>query len=111
LFSVNCPWPSVVVEMFVPTMETVTLLVASVLNVLPSSARGAVTPVPLTVPEIDAPADDLEGPTGESDASPPPHAVAATIVAARMNRFITPIPSGKAGEVSGKPRSGRGNRD
>jgi hypothetical protein len=89
-----------VVEMFVPAIETVTLLVASMLNAPPSSARVAVTPVPLTVPEIDAPADDdvREGPTGESDASPPPHAATATIVAARMIRFITPSPPGKLGE-------------
>jgi hypothetical protein len=100
LFSVNTPWPSVVVEMFVPAIETVTLLVASMLNAPPSSARVAVTPVPLTVPEIDGPADDdvREGPTGESDASPPPHAATATIVAARMIRFITPSPPGKLGE-------------
>src|SRR6185503_20244 len=97
LFSVNCPWPSVVVEMFVPAMETVTLLEASVLKVPPSSARVALTPAPLTVPEIDAPDKDPEGPTGESDAFPP-HADTATIIAARMIRFITPGPPGKLGE-------------
>src|SRR5258705_5119906 len=97
LFSVNCPWPSVVVEMFVPAMDTVTLVDASVPKVPPSSARVAVIPAPLTVPEIEAPADDDEGPTGESEAFPP-HAVTATISAARMIRFITTRPPGKPGE-------------
>jgi hypothetical protein len=104
LLSVNCPWPSVVVEMFVPAIETVTLLVASMLNAPPSSARVAVTPVPLTVPEIEGPADeDREGPTdeGATDAFPP-HAVTATIDAARMIRFITPNPPGKLGEYSAR---------
>jgi hypothetical protein len=78
-------------------METVTLLEASVLNVPPSSARVAVIPAPLTVPEIEAPADDDEGPTGESEAFPP-HAVTATIIAVRMIRFITTSPPGKPGE-------------
>jgi hypothetical protein len=97
--------------MFVPAMETVTLLEASVLNVPPSSARVALTAAPLTVPEIDAPDNDLEGPTGESEAFPP-HAVTATIIAVRMIRFITTSPPGKLGEywargvpaeVTGKP--------
>src|SRR3954464_2188303 len=82
--------------MFVPAIETVTLLEANIPNVPPSSARMAVTPAPLTVPEIEAPADDDEGPTGESVAFPP-HAVTATIIAERMIRFITPSPPGKLG--------------
>src|SRR5258705_13926981 len=81
LFSVNCPWPSVVVEMFVPAIKTVTLIEASMLNAPPSNGRVPVTPVPLTVPEIDWPTDDYvrEGPTGRSVGSPQPQADTATI--------------------------------
>src|ERR1051325_6337627 len=91
--------------MLVPAMETVTLLVANRLNAPASSAR--VAEMPFTVPEIDAPADDVDdGPTDDSAAFPP-HAVTATIIAARMIRFMTPKSSREAGGILGKARSGR----
>src|SRR4051812_18954056 len=83
LFNVNCPWPLVVVEMLVPAIETLTLLASIRLREPGLSARIVVRPLPVTVPEIDAPADVDEGPTGDIDAFPP-HAATATIIAARM---------------------------
>jgi hypothetical protein len=68
------------VEMFVPAIETVTLLLASMLNGPPSSARIPVTPAPLTVPEIDAPPLADDGPTGDNDAFPPHAAMTAAVI-------------------------------
>jgi hypothetical protein len=50
-----------------------------------STARGAGRALPLIVPEIDAPAEVDEGPTGDNEAFPP-HAVAR--VAMRTNAKI-----------------------
>src|SRR5437773_10786427 len=98
LVRVNWPWPSTVVEMLGPAMETVMPLVARMANDPEFSVRIAVTAPPLTVPEIDAPADVDEGPTGDSEAFPP-HAATATIIAARMIRFMTPNPPGNPGAI------------
>jgi hypothetical protein len=70
------------------------LLAPNMLKDPESSARIPVTELPLIVPEIDGPADVAEGPTGESAAFPP-HAATATIIAARMIRFMTPSPPGE----------------
>src|SRR5580765_2396754 len=77
LFSVNCPWLSAVVEMPVPTIVTVTPRASSTLNDSDPAARRAAKTLPLMVPEIDAPADADEGPTGDSAAFPPQAAAKA----------------------------------
>ena len=50
-------------------------------------ASGAATALPLMVPEIDAPADAEEGPTGDSVAFPPQAAASRAVRA--MPRIVT----------------------
>jgi hypothetical protein len=101
LVNVNCPWLSAVVEMPVPTTLTVTLRVSSMLNEPDSTARGAVMALPLMIPEIDAPADEEDGATGDREALPP-QAVATMAVSTKaktvmMDRmtFMNFLQSGK----------------
>src|ERR1051325_1652424 len=96
--------------MLVPAIETLTLLASIRLNEPALSARTAVSPLPLTVPEIDGPADVDEGPTGDSEAFPP-HAATATIIAARMIRFITPILRGAVAGWASRSEERRVGKD
>src|SRR5207244_11600780 len=92
------PRPSTAVGMSVPSVETLVPPGATVRSAPARSARFRPPPAPAPVPEPEGPADVDEGPTGESAAFPP-HAATATIIAARMIRFMTPSPPGKPGAI------------
>src|SRR5262249_6132626 len=96
--SVNCPLPSTAVEMSVPTIVTVTLVAAIVLNT-PGAVMAVETPV--TRPIITAPRDArlAEGAVGEYDASDPhPAAVAASaVISVSTQRFETRVTCGPPG--------------